>query len=60
MHLMPNEIQAENQGLESEDGMNLQEQIRQCDPTLIDSLRLVRNINPENSTAIMLEKMSQI
>ena len=28
MHLIPNEIQAENQGLESEDGMNLQEQIR--------------------------------
>ena len=45
MHLTTDEKTEENNNPESENKRNALEQIKQCDPTLIDSLRLVKTMN---------------
>ena len=45
MHLATDEKTAANNNPESGDKRNALEQIMQCDPTLIDSLRLVKTMN---------------
>ena len=56
----PKDYPSFDEGETNGDKATVFDKIKHYDPTLIESLRLARDVNSENKAAIMQDKVSQI